>query len=285
MSEWYYANNSQSCGPFSEEDFKKLIKGGMVNHDTYVWNSEPGNAERGWERAADTELNTFFNRKSPPPPPPTDVRAQKPDSTDYTYNGGQRQQKNAEIFPNVMHELGAKLGAKLENFFKLAEPPSTESPLDAKAQKPDSTDYIHNDRQRQQEYAGMQSPPSTESPLDVKAQKPDSTDYIHNNGQRQQEYTGTVYKCSNCGEALQSFVTHCPTCGFELRGAKATNTVRELAAKLEVIESRREYQKKPTFFEKLFDSESNNLSTTDEQKVSLIRSFVIPNSISKSLMP
>jgi hypothetical protein len=75
-----------------------------------------------------------------------------------------------------------------------------------------------------------------------------------NDGQRHQEYAGTVYKCPNCGEVLQSFVTYCPACGFELRGTKTANAAHELAAKLEAIGSKREYQ-----------------------RISLIRSFAIPN--------
>ena len=98
--------------------------------------------------------------------------------------------------------------------------------------------------------------------------------------QRQQEYIGKVYKCPNCGEALKSFVTNCPACGLELRGAKATNSVRELALKLEAIESRREYQNPRLNTRSIFTKagdDSGQLLKTDEQKVNLIRSFSIPN--------
>ena len=94
-------------------------------------------------------------------------------------------------------------------------------------------------------------------------------------GQRQQEYTGTVYKCSNCGEVLQSFVTTCPACGYELRGTKATNAISEMAAKLEAIRSGRDYRK-PDFVEQ-FHNFFEPISAKDKQKIDLIRSFAIPN--------
>ena len=91
--------------------------------------------------------------------------------------------------------------------------------------------------------------------------------------QRQQKYSGNIIKCPNCGEVLKSFVINCPACGLELRETKATNAVRELALKLEAIESRREYESTRS---SLFRNNDEKLSKTDEQKVSLIQSFAIP---------
>lgn len=95
-----------------------------------------------------------------------------------------------------------------------------------------------------------------------------------NNNQRKTVYDGEIHKCPNCGEVLSSFVTVCPACGYELRGAKASNSVRELAIKLQQIESGR-------------TSKSNNIlghgfcfkqpDDIDEQKINLIKSFAIPN--------
>ena len=70
--------------------------------------------------------------------------------------------------------------------------------------------------------------------------------------QRKTVYDRELHKCPNCGERLDSFVTACPTCGYELRGAKVTSVVNELAQKLESTE-------------------------TIEQKIDLIRNFYIPN--------
>lgn len=95
-----------------------------------------------------------------------------------------------------------------------------------------------------------------------------------NSNQRKTVYDGEIHKCPNCGEVLSSFVTVCPACGYELRGAKASNSVRELAIKLQQIESGR-------------TSKSNNIlgrgfgfkqpDDIDEQKINLIKSFAIPN--------
>ena len=69
---------------------------------------------------------------------------------------------------------------------------------------------------------------------------------------RKTTYDGEIHKCPNCGEILDAFVTVCPTCGYELRGAKVTSVVNELAQKLERTES-------------------------VEQKIDLIRNFYVPN--------
>lgn len=98
--------------------------------------------------------------------------------------------------------------------------------------------------------------------------------YTYTN-QRQQEYVGKVYKCPECGEVLKSFEINCPACGFELRGTKASGVVREFARKLEAIESRREYEKPDGFFARA--QALQQVSKTDEQKISLIKSFAVPN--------
>ena len=102
----------------------------------------------------------------------------------------------------------------------------------------------------------------------------DSTNIGHT--QRKQVFSGKLYKCPNCGEILKSFELNCPTCGYELRGTKASSAVKEFALKLEAIESRREYEKPRFLFSLAADQQ--RVSKTDEQKISLIKSFSIPNS-------
>lgn len=92
--------------------------------------------------------------------------------------------------------------------------------------------------------------------------------------ERQTVYEGNIHKCPNCGEVLNAFTANCPACGHELRGTKATSAVRELAAKLEAIESKREVVKHNALKNLYF---GQSLTKTDEQKISLIRSFSIPN--------
>ena len=56
----------------------------------------------------------------------------------------------------------------------------------------------------------------------------------NNEGEKRQTvHQGKIYKCPNCGEVLKSFVTNCPTCGYEIRGAKAAESVRDLESRLE----------------------------------------------------
>lgn len=75
---------------------------------------------------------------------------------------------------------------------------------------------------------------------------------LKNNGKRKEIYDGEVHKCPNCGEVLKAFSTTCPSCGYELRGAKAGSSVAVLARKLEKVES-------------------------IEEKLELISNFYIPN--------
>ncbi|MBQ4510156.1 MAG: zinc ribbon domain-containing protein [Clostridia bacterium] len=72
------------------------------------------------------------------------------------------------------------------------------------------------------------------------------------NNERKAIYDGEIHKCPNCGEALKSFETICPTCQFELRGTKGSNSVKELADKLEK-------------------------STSENQKITIIKNYPIPN--------
>ena len=92
--------------------------------------------------------------------------------------------------------------------------------------------------------------------------------------QRKTVYDGELYKCPNCAERLDSFMTVCPTCGYELRGAKGASVVKEFAEKLEQIESvRTDTNKVYSFIGDMF----GKFNKTDEQKINLIRSFSIPN--------
>lgn len=64
---------------------------------------------------------------------------------------------------------------------------------------------------------------------------------------------GEIYKCPHCGRVLDSFSANCPACGSEIRGVKSSNSISEFALRLEQAES-------------------------EDQKVTIIRNFPIPNS-------
>lgn len=94
--------------------------------------------------------------------------------------------------------------------------------------------------------------------------------------QRKTEYEGTIHKCPNCGEIVDAFKLNCPACGYEFRDSKTTNSVQELAAKLEFIEQQRPPKKAHTFKDEFLNT-YGKFSREDEQKINLIRNFAIPN--------
>lgn len=93
--------------------------------------------------------------------------------------------------------------------------------------------------------------------------------------QRKTVCDGDLHKCPNCGELLDSFVVRCPSCGYELRGATASSAVKEFALKLEAIEANREYETPYEWFKT--GGSLERISKTDAQKISLIKSFSVPN--------
>lgn len=99
---------------------------------------------------------------------------------------------------------------------------------------------------------------------------------VADNSKRTSVYDGELHKCPNCGEILKSFAINCPACGYELRSVKASSAVKEFASKLEAIEARREYEKPRGLFARA--EALQRVSKADEQKISLIKSFAVPNS-------
>lgn len=91
--------------------------------------------------------------------------------------------------------------------------------------------------------------------------------------EQEQEFTSKIVKCPNCGEVLSSFDALCPSCGCELRGAKANSSLEKLSMKLEAIDSQPDNFLKGTFL-KRFTRES---SEKEKQKIDLIRNYPIPN--------
>lgn len=92
--------------------------------------------------------------------------------------------------------------------------------------------------------------------------------------ERKTVYEGKIHKCPSCGEVLGSFQVKCPSCGHEIRDAKNAYSVREFAAKLEEIERGRD--KKGFGLKKMLQNQTE-VTDVDQRKISLIRSYVIPN--------
>ena len=86
---------------------------------------------------------------------------------------------------------------------------------------------------------------------------------------RKVAYDGEIHKCPNCGDILDAYESVCKACGYEQRGSRATSSVHELAVKLQKIEEARLTRNNHSRF--------GQSSEIDQQKINLIRSFVIPN--------
>lgn len=86
----------------------------------------------------------------------------------------------------------------------------------------------------------------------------------NNNSVRKESYDGEIKKCPNCGEPLNSFKPFCASCGFEIRNTSASNSVQELARKIQEIESQR-------------TTEKGNNAIIEKRLTNVIGSFPIPN--------
>lgn len=97
-------------------------------------------------------------------------------------------------------------------------------------------------------------------------------------GKRAERYDGVVHKCPNCGAPVGSFDAYCSACGNELRDKEAADSVVELSRRLDQIESERnESGKKKDLFARA--AEQNAVSDIDQRKISLIRTYPIPNTV------
>ena len=110
------------------------------------------------------------------------------------------------------------------------------------------------------------------------------------NTERTTVYEGKLHKCPNCGELLDAFRSHCPSCGYEIRDAHSSGSVRELAQKLERIEAEQmaPIEEKKSLMKMVFGKdfkEENEVEEAQErfdehkrqQKANLIINFSVPN--------
>ena len=87
-------------------------------------------------------------------------------------------------------------------------------------------------------------------------------------------------KCPQCGEGLPAFVLNCPCCGFKLNRRRPVRSISELSRRLDEIESERPLEvKRKGLFSRASSNEDRYhvVSPTDQRKVTLIKSFPIPN--------
>lgn len=91
--------------------------------------------------------------------------------------------------------------------------------------------------------------------------------------QRKTVYDGEIHKCPNCGEIVDALLPKCPTCGYEFRGVKSVSSAQVLSAKLAELDA----QRKPKDKKKSSNNDRGELNEIDEQKITLISTFPIPN--------
>ncbi len=107
---------------------------------------------------------------------------------------------------------------------------------------------------------------------------------------RRVEQAGTVYKCPNCGEVLDSMTAVCPACGYEIRNAKATTSVKSFADQLAKIEAEEmPVVENNSFMKKVFGRDLRETPARMEEarrtfekqkrdkKISLISNYPVPN--------
>lgn len=58
--------------------------------------------------------------------------------------------------------------------------------------------------------------------------------------ERKMVYEGKIHKCPNCGEVLNSFVTNCPACGYELRNINSVESLKDLSYRLSRLNDERQ---------------------------------------------
>lgn len=102
-----------------------------------------------------------------------------------------------------------------------------------------------------------------------------------NYSSRVQEFAGIVLKCPNCGDVISAIDAVCPACGMRITGKNASETVQRLSNALMEIEKVKEVENKGGIFAQVgYDERVKNAHATYySQKLTLIRTFPIPNTV------
>ena len=88
---------------------------------------------------------------------------------------------------------------------------------------------------------------------------------------RETKYEGTIHKCPNCGETIDSFTMKCPSCSIEIRDNEESNSLKKFKESLESIDFSYNSQPVGGVFRRFFKNQNN------DKKITLIRCFPIPN--------
>lgn len=108
--------------------------------------------------------------------------------------------------------------------------------------------------------------------------------------ERKTVYEGYLHKCPSCGEVLEAFTTICPSCGHEIRDAKSSTSVREMAQKLENISAQKmpDFEEKKSVMKMIFgkdfkegdeaeEAQKRFESQKQQEMATLIVNFSVPN--------
>lgn len=90
--------------------------------------------------------------------------------------------------------------------------------------------------------------------------------------EQRQEFVGKILKCPNCGAVITETTVICPDCGIRITRREAVSSVQAFKEQLMSIESKRTKTK-------FLDLYTQSANPTDAQKLALIRSFPIPNTV------
>ncbi len=92
---------------------------------------------------------------------------------------------------------------------------------------------------------------------------------------------GDIKKCPSCGAPTSSFATKCPDCGHEFRNIDSSNSVKNLASKLEEAEEKARNTKSGGGLVgglmKMIDGETDLEKRIFNAKSNVISSFPVPN--------
>lgn len=90
---------------------------------------------------------------------------------------------------------------------------------------------------------------------------------------------GDVKKCPACGAMVKAFVVSCPDCGYEFRGIKGNTNIKMLMDELAKIDaSKKVYvEKKRSFFDLSSDPNVEEDTRIENNKITLISTFPVPN--------
>lgn len=96
---------------------------------------------------------------------------------------------------------------------------------------------------------------------------------------RHQEYAGIIVKCPNCGQPISNTDVICPSCGHQITGRAASSSVQRLQEQLMAVEYSRQQKTAFGILVHSFTGNDDEESVISSKKVTLIKSFPIPNTI------